>query len=351
MLAIPSNKEVVFERFSDSAGAYIALDSNNPSVYKQLYRAAKAKLKLRIKVSVAEMPTPKLEAAKVDPVSSDRVTLRCYAPPMNPSVEDMVSADSVVNNTFTIEETSAEGERLVPLCPQQTHHELPQKPHKCSIPNLLIPKPLSEVGTETTKKPNEDAIGKETDGEAPVPHIFKAREQSHAEIGETMKDRVSSGCPALNRLKLDCPDVDRLLISADHTFPVPGTTFTICCNNCDVAIPDAHWHCGICDNGDFDLCLQCVEDGELCDDEDHWLIKRFVQDGKVINCTTKTIAPRKTSNANVESEKEIPGAFERSCKTEEFEGPPQNRTCNSCIGGKVEILISDCIANFFTSLQ
>lgn len=340
----------MFERFSDSAGAYIALDSNNPSVYKQLYRAAKAKLKLRIKVSVAEMPTPKLEAVKVDSVSPDRLTLRCYAPPVNPSIENIVSADSIINNAFTIEEPSAQGERLAPLSPQQTHHELPPKSHKCSIPNLLIPKSLSEVGTETTTKPNEDATRKETDGEAPVPHIFKAREQSHTEIREMMTDRVSSGCPALNRLKLDYPHVDRLLLSADQTFPVPGTTFTICCNNCDVAIPDAHWHCGICDNGDFDLCFQCVDEGELCDDEDHWLIKRFVQDGKVINSTTETIAPKKIDKATVESEKEVPGAFNRDCKTEEFGGPLQSRTCNSCIGGEFEILISDRVADF-ASLQ
>ncbi|KAI9806770.1 MAG: hypothetical protein M1825_006227 [Sarcosagium campestre] len=51
LLAIPDDEPVVFERYSDSAGAFVVLDSNNPSVYKQLYRAAKAKLKLRIKVT------------------------------------------------------------------------------------------------------------------------------------------------------------------------------------------------------------------------------------------------------------------------------------------------------------
>jgi len=55
LLAIPDDEEVVFERWSDSAASYIVLDSNKPAVYKQLYRAAKAKLKLRIKVT---HPTP-----------------------------------------------------------------------------------------------------------------------------------------------------------------------------------------------------------------------------------------------------------------------------------------------------
>jgi len=51
LLAIPPTQRVLFERYSDSAAAYILLDENNPSVYKQLYRAAKAKLKLRIKAT------------------------------------------------------------------------------------------------------------------------------------------------------------------------------------------------------------------------------------------------------------------------------------------------------------
>lgn len=42
----------MFERFSDSAGAYVVLDSANPQVYKTLFRAAKAKLKLRLKATV-----------------------------------------------------------------------------------------------------------------------------------------------------------------------------------------------------------------------------------------------------------------------------------------------------------
>ncbi len=40
--------------------------------------------------------------------------------------------------------------------------------------------------------------------------------------------------------------------------PRPCANFTICCNNCDSAIPDAHWHCSVCDDGDFDLCEDCL---------------------------------------------------------------------------------------------
>ncbi|KAK4996048.1 hypothetical protein LTR60_007860, partial [Cryomyces antarcticus] len=56
LLAIPANQEVVFERFSDSAGSYITLDASNQHVYKTLFRAAKAKLKLRLRATVTPEP-------------------------------------------------------------------------------------------------------------------------------------------------------------------------------------------------------------------------------------------------------------------------------------------------------
>jgi hypothetical protein len=54
LLAIPKGREVYFYRYSDSAGEWILLDPNSSPVYKQLFRAAKAKLKLRIKVTTPE---------------------------------------------------------------------------------------------------------------------------------------------------------------------------------------------------------------------------------------------------------------------------------------------------------
>ena len=62
---------MVFERYSDSAAAFVRLDSDNAGVYKQLYRAAKAKLKLRIKATVTRRPlesqaTINLEAPKAE---------------------------------------------------------------------------------------------------------------------------------------------------------------------------------------------------------------------------------------------------------------------------------------------
>lgn len=337
----------MFERFSDSAGAYIALDSNNPSVYKQLYRAAKAKLKLRIKVTIIDSPMPKLEVPRPELVPTDCLTSHCYVPPVNPSprqIENMLSGNMTVSSNPIMMPLSlpnpksiqAPRKQMEYLYQRQIYQEQMENPSKCSIPTLLIPKASADVKPETFINTDEQVIKKDTVDEAPVPRFFNAHEQFYPEIDEVAKDRVNSGCTDPDRSKPDCSNLHRptLLVSADQAFPVPGTTFTICCNCCDVAIPDAHWHCGICDNGDFDLCSHCVDEGVVCESRDHWLIKRFVKDGKVINSTTETIAPKTIAKGNG-SEKEIPGAFNHENKPEEIEESlDESRTCNSCVGGK-----------------
>ena len=49
---------------------------------------------------------------------------------------------------------------------------------------------------------------------------------------------------------------------------------------------DIHYHCSICDNGDYDLCESCVQSGKLCSGDGHWLIKRVIKNGQVFNSTT-----------------------------------------------------------------
>lgn len=65
LLGIAADREVVFERFSDSAGGYILLDTRNPTVFKTLIRAAKAKLKLRLKATMTPN-SDDLAAAKAE---------------------------------------------------------------------------------------------------------------------------------------------------------------------------------------------------------------------------------------------------------------------------------------------
>ncbi|GAW16254.1 hypothetical protein ANO14919_056770 [Xylariales sp. No.14919] len=67
--------------------------------------------------------------------------------------------------------------------------------------------------------------------------------------------------------------------------------FTVCCNSCDRAVPEAHFHCSICDEGDFDLCQECVNRGISCHGDGHWLIRRTVVNGE-IKCSSTHIAPK-----------------------------------------------------------
>lgn len=116
----------------------------------------------------------------------------------------------------------------------------------------------------------------------------------------------------------------------------PGSSFTICCNKCDDAIPNVHWHCSSCDNGDFDLCVECVNKGVLCDSRDHWLIKRFVQNGKVTNSITERIEPRKAPTIKAILTKDALAAKPSDSKTNaSHEGLAESRTCNSCVTGRI----------------
>lgn len=71
----------------------------------------------------------------------------------------------------------------------------------------------------------------------------------------------------------------------------PKRPFTVCCNSCDRPVPDVHFHCSICDDGDFDLCRDCVNRGICCYGDGHWLIKRTIVDGH-IKCSSTHIAPK-----------------------------------------------------------
>ena len=116
---------------------------------------------------------------------------------------------------------------------------------------------------------------------------------------------------------------------SNHTgFPTPSPVniFSVYCNECEVPIPDGHFHCSTCDDGDFDLCQNCVENGITCKDDDHWMIKRYIKNGQVVNSTTETL-----------SSKPKPAASESKTTLVALEDDDSTagvtRTCNSCIQG------------------
>lgn len=90
-----------------------------------------------------------------------------------------------------------------------------------------------------------------------------------------------------------------------------------------------HYHCSICDGGDYDLCSGCVEAGFHCPGLGHWMVKRFVKNGAVVNSTTERVGPK----VKIEVE-QMPGAFTQDRKSVEFEPEEPTRTCNCCVKGE-----------------
>ncbi|KAK0247400.1 hypothetical protein B0A54_10772 [Friedmanniomyces endolithicus] len=280
VLGIKPDQHVIFERFSDSAGGFITLDPNNPQVFKTLIRAAKAKLKLRLKATVTTMEQVKeADIPEVAEVPAKPVQPLIVHSPVPPTPQERDSTAfgcrAVGSGIFQFREARASHTTLV-----------------------------------------------DTD-EAPVPGSFKLDNHNFFDgLAKTGGDRKIEPVPTA-------------VISA-------GFPWSVFCNACNASMDDSHFHCGICDGGDYDLCEKCVASGKLCPGEGHWLIKRFIKDGKVINSTTERISPRMKKQIRIEDllkkpvqidevEKQMPGAFAEDTKTLAEEPRMPTRTCNSCV--------------------
>ena len=164
------------------------------------------------------------------------------------------------------------------------------------------------VELESKDKPLVAEEKLEVEGEAPVPQAF--RDVYPLQLRPTA------------------------LRAIDQDFDVPATCFTVCCNNCSITVPDTHWHCSICEDGDYDICEECVSSGVHCGVEGHYLIKRFIKNGKVISSTTETV-PKKPL-PKIDTEKDVSVTFASEIKEEHnSEMLELSRTCNSCVNGKI----------------
>ena len=273
MLGIPADAAVIFQRYSDSAGTYIHLDPSNPAVYKQLYRAAKAKLKLRIKAVVPVLPSPPLEEEDIP---------RPQSPPRCNYLETVLGSPVVGSPANP---TAADSASIVP--------ELPARVWGDSTPHLPEPQPQPQEQPQEQPQPQ------------PQP-----------------EDQSEPRTFVLSQDSLTVPVVS-------HHSAAVGTFF-IDCNACGRSISDEHYHCSICFHGDYDLCPSCVESGATCPDGAHWLIRRFVKDGIVINSTTETVAPNKSVPEITPPEPSPPVIPASPYATDE---PAAKRICNSCLKG------------------
>lgn len=258
MLAIPSEQEIRLERFSDSAGAYVTLDSGNPAIYKQLYRAAKAKLKLRLMATV-DRP------AKVESVER---TI------MDQSKNEVSQPEG--RNTFL--ETVLSHPQANSTVPSfQSFQKSCISSPKCAIPG----------GFDVNNSSME--------------HLIKDPQEGQSDL---------YSLPTL-------PSINDF----------PSTSYSIDCNNCGNTVPNEHYHCGICESGDFDLCKPCIDSGVTCHGDEHWLLKRTIFNGVVVPSTTETLAPKKLFKAASTLSDNLVTPISPEQDDAEL-------TCNSCISRK-----------------
>jgi next-to-BRCA1 protein 1 len=267
-LQIRDDEQVVFERYSDSVAAYVTLDSSAPTVYKTLFRAAKAKLKLRLRATIP----------------GESVELPAAAPPALPRAA--VPDPSV----FRLSSETLTPQAAAPVSPV-----IARSPEA----------PKAEAASPVSPLKSAD------DGEAPVPKPFTTRQAAFFDkLSKTPHHAPLANNPLTFRPK-----------------PVAAcTAWVVYCNNCNHPMDNEHFHCSVCDNGDYDLCPACVDSGIHCPGDGHWMVKRFVKNGNVVNSTTQRIPPK----VKVAETKDIPGAFtdEKQSITYEDEA---TRTCNSCV--------------------
>lgn len=232
----------MLERWSDSSSSYVLLDSSNATVYKQLYRAAKAKLKLRVRATV-QKPEPPAAA----PVA---------VPQPLPVLEHLPGTDprSTYMNTVLTATEDRDG---------VAGSSLPQK-EAVGDPLLPISAPLTEKEIANS--------------------VARRQRSHHCELISTLHNQY----------------------------------LAIQCDNCDGFILNEHYHCNTCNDGSFDLCLECVNNGVACKVPCHWLIKRAVTACGSIN-RNSVIVPQQES----EQQKVV-------CQSP----PAMVRTCNACFKGE-----------------
>jgi next-to-BRCA1 protein 1 len=289
----------VFERYSDSAASYVTLDPANTHVYKTLFRAAKAKLKLRLR-------------ATVSPDSAVSTF-----PPLNPLGIPVSFASAFPEFSRFGSETTLNNNGV--SVPSSTPQVQP------SLETLLIPTIPSTISMPTIVNGTGETPEARS---APQPTSQKrlstrlSREGFFAELANISRQR-------------------ELALRMKEPQPAPqASSWSVYCNNCDNPMADEHYHCNICDDGDFDLCDKCVNAGIHCPGESHWLIKRFVKEGQVISSTTERLSPRPETMPEPQ-QPEMPGAFtepieEKKAEIEDVgeEEYEPSRTCNSCVKGR-----------------
>jgi next-to-BRCA1 protein 1 len=149
LLQVKADEQVVFERYSDSSASYVTLDSDKPQVYKTLFRAAKAKLKLRLRATI---PGEQLEAPTVAPTASQEA-ISSHVPSLHCPSEDTLRPQSVA-----------------PVSPVIARSPSGNPP----------PAKFEPISPESPPKPVD------AEGEAPLPRAFTTRQSKTTNVDRSI---------------------------------------------------------------------------------------------------------------------------------------------------------------------
>jgi len=278
LLALPPTQKVQFERYSDSAASFIVLDPENTAVYKQLFRAAKAKLKLRIRLTTVVESVEDGEQTPPPPISFGVCSqIRVVSSPENNDPADRIS---------------------LPPSYSTTSLHLPSLP---TAAPAVEPAHLDEVVARavTSYCSSADFTSQLRDTvREEVEKVEKAETAEKQPLETADLINLSRSSESLGTK----PDAE-LLSQPLHQTHI-NCSYAIYCNACNGTINGLHYHCETCDRGDYDLCVRCVEENTHCYDTSHLLTKRDIIGGK-------------------------PLVQERNSK-----GVTKTRICNSCVGRK-----------------
>jgi next to BRCA1 gene 1 protein len=285
--------------------------------YKTLYRAARAKLRLNLRVTVHHSNLELLSELNQTMLNIAKLNLGS-----TPSLASTLVPQSAASSTTSI---AAQPEAVPATGAAEARYPV-VFPRKVSLEQ--IPEPEFKSGREEPKPVME----------TPPPFAI---------ITETPP--VPEKTTAVNLVKFVSPRRYQTFTHCANGMVRPGNvanpssllnatySWSVYCNNCDKNMLNEHYHCNICDEGDYDLCVECKDQGVHCRGEGHWLIKRFLDTrGTVISSTTETVGPREKE----ETTPSMPGAFTEEKKVEDCEAP--TRTCNNCIKSFTEDAFVTC---------
>ncbi|KAI0601277.1 hypothetical protein F4775DRAFT_440408 [Biscogniauxia sp. FL1348] len=359
-LHIPTATAATIERYSDSAGSYVVLDPANIAVYKQLYRAAKAKLKLKLRVTTHPQPE---ESSGPKPVTIED----------EPEVESKQVVESAPESSVRSEPPSGTVDTVAaPQLPEEfpefikqwRARGMPRFHLRRDADNTEVIDFVNQTYTSDPAATMDPLRGSSSlDGSLPSTEQYLfSQTAAKLSFNALMRDTCERGTSSTSVLAPAAVDATQETEESKASEPVSPpalrgveeskemeedkTTaikrpFTVCCNSCDRAVPNAHFHCSICDDGDFDLCQDCVNRGITCYGEDHWLIKRVMSHGQMM-CSTTHIAPKAKRLAPSSKPNTTPVTFpevslptrpavDRANQAPTWTTAYNARTCNCCV--------------------